>query len=272
MERNLLWLAQACYAVSGILTARRLRAGGPPGAGQRLTEAVMAVGFALHTAFLFMRGEAIGRCPVTNPLETTAFIGWSAVLFYLLIGSAYRVSFLGAFTAPVVLVMCLVALVSFADVHAPAAPGTSRSPWVDFHVAIAIVAYGAFALAAVAAGMYWWQERQLKSRRLGASFLLLPPLEQLDVITYRLLVVGLAMLTLGMLGGLVAYWLARHGTLPKMVWAWSIWLAYALVVAARPLWAVRGGRLARLTMLLFAVTLLSFWGISQIPNFHRPAP
>ena len=104
-------------------------------------------GFALHTVFLYLRGQAVGRCPLTNLFETQAFIAWAAVLFFLLIGPSYRVSFLGAFTAPLVLLICLAALILLPDAVQPQ-PAT-RSAWVEFHAAIAILASGAFALAFV---------------------------------------------------------------------------------------------------------------------------
>src|SRR5258706_10801940 len=91
-DRLFIWLALACYAIRGAMMLRRETG--------RLNYVVMLAGFALHTIFLYLRGQHVQRCPLTNSFEITIFIAWAAVLFYLLIGPAYRVSFLGAFTAP----------------------------------------------------------------------------------------------------------------------------------------------------------------------------
>jgi ABC-type transport system involved in cytochrome c biogenesis permease subunit len=222
----------------------------------------MVCGFALHTAFLYFRGQQLGRCPLTNLFEMQVFVAWAAVLFYLLIGPSYRVSFLGAFTAPLVLILCLAALLAPVDV-ARTEPLT-RSAWVEFHAAIAILACGAFALAFVTGAMYLWQERQLKTRKLRSSFLLLPSIEQLDVINWRLIVLGFVMLTIGMIGGVVSYRIVGHWTKPKIMWAVAAWLVYAVVLIARAAWSLRGRKVAAISMAAFAAVLAGYWGVSLL--------
>lgn len=259
-DRTFLWLAQVFYAASCVVTLRRLRAGGGGASLQRANYAVMATGFVCHTVFLYLRGQALGRCPLTNLFETQVFITWAAVLFFLLIGPSYRVSFLGAFTAPLVLVICLAALLLPVDVVRAAPP--SHSAWIEFHAAIAIVACGAFALAFVTGAMYLFQERQLKTRRLTSSFLLLPSIEQLDVIHFRLLIMGFAMLTVGMIGGVISYRIVGHWTTPKIVWASSVWMLYGALVLMRGLWTLRGRKVAIASMASFILMIVGFWGVS----------
>ena len=57
-------------------------------------------GFLCQTGFLYLRGQQVGRCPLTSLFEVMIFLTWSLVLFYLLIGPDYRLSLLGAFTSP----------------------------------------------------------------------------------------------------------------------------------------------------------------------------
>lgn len=261
-DRTFLWLAQAFYAVSCVLTLRRLRAGGSGATLQRLNYSTMAVGFALHTFFLYLRGQQVGRCPLTNLFETQAFIAWAAVLFFLLIGPSYRVSFLGAFTAPLVLLICLASLILPIDIVQP--QPTTRSAWVEFHAAIAILASGAFALAFATGVMYLRQERQLKRRQLSSSFLLLPSIEQLDLIHYRLLITGFVMLTAGMIGGFISYHIVGHWTKPKIIWAVSVWILYGALVLARGLWTLRGRKVAMASMASFVFMLAGFWGVSLL--------
>jgi ABC-type transport system involved in cytochrome c biogenesis permease subunit len=254
-DRVWIELAMACYAARCVLTLRR--------AGGRLNHLTMLAGFVLHTVFLYLRGQQLHRCPLTNPFEITVFIAWAAVLFYLLIGPSYRVSFLGAFTAPLALALGLIALLGLSD--APRREPLSRSPWVDFHAAIAILACGAFGLAFVTGIMYLIQERQLKTRKLGSTFLLFPPIEQLDVINERLVLLGFGMLTVGMMGGIVSYRIVGHWSTPKIVWAVGVWLLYGALIAARRLWSVRGRRSALGSVMTFALVLATFWGLSALP-------
>lgn len=258
-DRTFLWLAQIFYVFSCLLTVRRLRAGGASEALHRANFLAMLGGFLLHTGFLYLRGQMVHRCPLTNLFESQAFVTWAAVLFYLLIGSAYRVSFLGAFTAPLVLVICLMALIMPVDVLQ--AEPLKRSPWIEFHAAIAIVAFGAFALAFVTSAMYLFQERQLKTRRLTPAFLLMPSIDQLEKINFRLIVMGFCMLTAGMVGGMISYRIVGHWTTPKIVWAVAVWFIYAGLLAAQLLWAVRGRKVAVASMATFILTIVGFWGV-----------
>src|SRR3569623_2041506 len=65
----------------------------------------MAVGFALQSAFLYLRGQQHGRCPLTNLFEVFIFIGWSIMLLYFLVGAAFRLSLLGVFTSPLLAIL-----------------------------------------------------------------------------------------------------------------------------------------------------------------------
>ena len=58
--------------------------------------------FACQLGVLLVRGEMRGKCPLGDYGEILAFLAWSLVLFYLVIGPTYRISLLGLFTAPVV--------------------------------------------------------------------------------------------------------------------------------------------------------------------------
>ncbi len=261
-DRLFLWLAVAFYAGSVGLTLRRLKSAAPLEGAHRINLALMVCGFALHTAFLYLRGHEISRCPLTNLFEVQAFVAWAAVLFYLLIGMAYRVSFLGAFTAPWAMAICLAGLIVPVDVRA--AEPILRSAWIEFHAAIAIVACGAFGLATVGSVMYLRQEHQLKNKRLTPSFLLMPSIQQLDVIQWRLMVTGFVLLTVGMIGGFVSYRMGGHWTVIKIIWASVIWLAYGGWLAARGAGWMHGRKAAWAVMALFVSMLGGYWIVELI--------
>jgi ABC-type transport system involved in cytochrome c biogenesis permease subunit len=46
------------------------------------------------------------------------------------------------------------------------------------------------------------------------------------------------------------------------VWAWAVWVAYALVLAARTAGSVRGRKFAVMTITVFVVMLGTFWIIN----------
>ncbi len=243
-----------------LLTMRRLQQGIDSAALHRWNYSSMLLGFVFHTLFLYLRGEDLGRCPLTNSFEVTVFVAWAVTLVYLIVGPAYRLSFLGAFTAPLVVALQAIALLALDD-----APGgvlmKQRSPWIEFHAAIAILSYGAFALGSVCSVMYLVQERQLKTRQLNRSFLLLPSLGQLEQITLRLVILGLAMLSAGIAGGLVSYRDTGKATMSKILLAGLVWVLYAALVGGRYGLAWRGRRVAWLSVFSFAVVLIALWSL-----------
>jgi hypothetical protein len=121
------------------------------------------------------------------------FMAWSVSLIYMVVGPAYRLSLMGAFTAPLVFLIQTFALVSPFD--RPRPPKMEVNGWLEFHASMSIVAYGAFALACIAGLMYLLQERQLKRRKLRSVFHHLPPLTELYSAITRLLWLGFILYT-----------------------------------------------------------------------------
>ncbi len=261
-DRQLLGAATFCFLLSFAYTAGTL-------GDQRLYSTwwnlgVVAVGFALQTAFLWLRGAAVGRCPLTNYFEVVAFLSWAMVLFYLVVGNTYRLSPLGLFTAPLAFVLQTFALLALDDWP----PGGEHvhhagvNPWLEFHAAFSVLSFGAFALAGLAGGMYLWQERQLKSHRLKLLFFQLPPISDLSRLNARLLAFGLALLTLGLAAG---FNMGTPNTWPHLVWAIVIWVLYAFLVQARwGRWRLAPRRVASLSVAAFTVALLTLGGLSFV--------
>src|ERR1700720_1457142 len=103
MDRYLLIVSTVCFLVAVVRTIIALRAGVfQPG---RFSFLAIGLGFIFQTAFLSIRGHALGRCPLTNLFEVFIFVAWSIALIYLLVGPTYRLSLMGAFTAPLVVLL-----------------------------------------------------------------------------------------------------------------------------------------------------------------------
>ena len=114
MDRQLILLSTLCYAVAVAHTVATLRDGifRP----RRFNFVAIALGFVLQSAFLYVRGHALGRCPISNLFEVFIFLAWSIALIYLAVGPAYRLSLMGAFTAPLVLLIQGFALLAPVDI------------------------------------------------------------------------------------------------------------------------------------------------------------
>ncbi len=239
----------------------------------RITYFLLLAGFVLSTVALLQRGLSLNRCPIHNLYEAISFVIWWIVAAYLVLGLWGRLRFLGAFTSPVLLVMGTFALMPGLD-RAPGARAEAALPWTSLHGALALLSYGAFGLAAVAAIMYLTQEHNLKFNKLQALLSLLPPIQRLEVAMSGLLLSGLFLLTLGLA---VAKGIPRpegvnYLTDAKVLWSMFVWLLYVGLLAMR-WWFHRRGRPLALGLIgAFAFVLLTFWSTALLSQLHNPVP
>jgi ABC-type uncharacterized transport system permease subunit len=229
---------------------------------------LVLAGCALQTVGLYARSAAIGKCPLTNWFEVLMFITWAITLAYLAGGAVLRESVIGLFTAPLLTLLSAVAL--FAPLDAPAASGAGRSnPWLELHITVSILSYGAFALAFATGAMYLVQERQLKTHHLGAFFHRLPSIGQLDQINFRFLVAGLVLLTVGLASGFASGWTFAQNDAPKLIWSLVVWLLYAGLLLGRATNKLPERKVALISVVAFVFVMLTFWGVSSISGLHR---
>lgn len=214
---------------------------------RRFNWVAMGAGFFFQTLFLAQRSMAIRHCPLTNLFEVLVFLSWSITLFYFVIGPAYRLSLLGAFTEPLVLVIQSVALL--APLDGPHSAFLPHPAWVEWHAALCIMAYGAFAMAGVAGVMYLAQERRLKTRQIDLAFYQLPPIADLATANLRLLWVGMALLTAGLASAAA---IGKPVPPTVSIWGVTLWVGYLVLPLARR-WGSR--RLAILSAAGFVVAV-----------------
>ncbi len=220
-------------------------------------------GFLFQTVFLSLRGHALGRCPLTNLFEVLVFLSWSVTLIYVAIGPAYRLSLMGSFTAPLVLLIQGLALILPIDVaHASK---TAPNNWLEFHASMSLIAYGAFALACIAGVMYLVQDHQLKTRQFHSVFSHLPPLSDLFIAITRLLWWGFALYTLGLVSG---FFIGQPLPWPQIICAFGVWFLYAGILQGRHLRRLAPKRVAALCIVGFSAALTLLWGITFSAQVH----
>ena len=263
MDRYFLIASAVCFLVAIAHTIIELRCGifRP----MRFNFVAVGLGFIFQTAFLYMRGHALGRCPITNLFEVIIFVAWSIALFYMVVGPAYRLSLMGAFTAPLVVMLQLMALLLPIDhTHRAKMPPNS---WLEFHASISLVAYGAFALACIAGVMYLVQERQIKTHQIHSIFYHLPPLTDLFAAITRLLWWGFGLYTLGLASG---FFVGEPLPWTQIVCAVAVWVLYGLILQGRYLHWFAPKRVAALCVVGFSAALTLLWGITFTVQTHTP--
>lgn len=250
-ERWLLALATAFAAFAAVNAWRSLTSGNR----SPFTLPLLGITFVIQLMALGLRGEMRGACPLSDTGEILAFLSWSLVLFYLLVGPAYRLSLLGLFTAPVVVVLQIIALIpgmmSLQPEHIE-----STEAWRETHAALSVLSFGSLTLAAVSGIMFVILDKLLKEKKFSSGlFNNLPSVHNLVDSTKRLLLIGLVILTIGIIAGFLTPNLDfnRH-----LVVASIVWLAYAVLVSITYFRGLPPRKLAFSSVILFVTSLLAF--------------
>jgi ABC-type uncharacterized transport system permease subunit len=125
-----------------------------------------------------------------------------------------------------------------ASVHAADGGGWA----LDAHVGLMLAAFACFTVAAAMAVLYLFEERRLKRRDAGVLRLRLPPLEALDRLATRVALVGLFLLSAGIVVGLTRLDAAELDV--AMTVTVCIWAMYAATLLLRREARLQGRRLA----------------------------
>lgn len=260
-DRTWIWLAAGCYLAGVLLgTVALIR-------GRRHSSAAMyvtlAAGYAFQTFGLYLRGMAVGGCPLGNRFELVQFTAWSAATLYLAVGPAFRLSLLGYATSLLAAGLSLVSLLAGTWDAEQRSNIFGGNAWIELHAALALFSYGVFGLLAAAAAMYWLRDYGLRRKRPDGGFALLPSIRDLDQMGRRLHATGVILLAASLAVGAV-WWAREPATVngPKLAATVSVFTAYALALWLRLTDRLGGRRWAAACLALFAAALLSIAPVS----------
>jgi ABC-type uncharacterized transport system permease subunit len=142
-------------------------------------------------------------------------------------------------------------------------PAAARDPWIEFHAALSLIAYGAFALAGIAGIMFLVQDRQLKKRKGGSLLYNLPPITELAVANTRLIRLGLVILTVAFAAGFIS------GMQVNTLKFWTsavIWAAYGILVLLRQIHTLAPRKTAILSVAALAFILVTLPAIQHLSS------
>ena len=221
--------------------------------------------FALHTLFFAFRCIKTGQNPVISFHETLSFFAWAMAGIYLAFQLKTKTRVLGAFVSPVTFLLMIAASTDLGGyVSIPAA---LQGNLVPVHVILSVTGEALFALATCAGAMYLIQEGLLKNKKVSSFSKVLPSLTDLDRINHMCLMLGFALLTLGILVGSIwarSVWGSLWQWDPKQTWTLAAWFAYAVLLHQRLAMGWKGHKAALFTLLAFAVLLISLVLVSLL--------
>lgn len=263
-DRALLWLGALLYFsgfLTGLVALTRRQA---PAGLRTILNTLLVGGWGFQMAGLYVRGLAVGGCPLGNTFEIVQFVAWSAMVVYFFVGTAFRVSLLGLFTAGYAAALALVSLLVPAWDLTRGQRFFGNNPWIELHAALAVFSYGVFGLLALTAVMQLLQNWSLKHKRLNGLFWFLPSVVQLDQINFRLLGLGVLLLTFSL--GVGASWWVRvieSVDQPKLVVTVTVWFVYLVVWLLRWRAKLVSVRLAWVCLVMFIIALLSLGPVNS---------
>ena len=234
---------------------------------------MLAGGGVLHTVAMVKRGFNLEACPITNLYEATAFIMWTIVAGYLVVGVWQRFRFVGAFASPLLFLLGVFAL--FPDMDPELAPGSHEFSGAlsSLHKALLLLSFGGFGLSAVGAVMFLTQEKDLKLHKFRAILSKLPSLERLEVAMTRLVWIAFGLLTAGLVTSSAYLHQVKNVWFqpdPEMLWVIGVWIFYLVLLILQKRHAQSGRRFAWGTLGSFLFVMLTFWGVYLLSPLHQP--
>ena len=238
--------AMAAFLVRGL--TRRDIFGGIGVAG-------LAFGAALQTIALLMRWKLSGHLPLTQMHEYASVMSWMAAICLVVLVARTRRFEIGSYATPLIIAIMAIASLLPKEINRQLVPAL-QSYWLYIHVSMAALSEGAFAVSCALAIVYL-----VKARRSSTP---VEELTRLDALNHRVISLAYPLFTLGALfaGAIWAYkaWGTFWSWDPKEVGSLIIWLFYTGYLHARYQRGWRGKRAAVLSIIGFAMVILSFIG------------
>ena len=219
---------------------------------------VFLAAFAAHTLYIIARGIAAKRLPLSNQFEFATAFAWGVALMLLILRTKMKAEWLSVIALPMTFF-----LLSFAALQPRELTDLMpalRSGWFGFHIGSAVISYSSFVVAGCIGLRYILLAR--KGREEDGF-----KLKQMDWLSYRLVALGVLMLTVTILTGAIwaeQAWSAFWTWDPKEVWALITWIIYVVYLHLRLRSKKQGLSMAWYVMIAVPVVLFTFAGVNTL--------
>ncbi len=237
---------------------------------ERTAPLLLRITVSFHALFLGLWTVTYHHFPIASVFEANSVLAFSVATLYLLIETRIGVRTTGFFIIGIVVAF---QLVSSAAVEPPSTfSGLLWEPAFMVHVFTALLGYSGLAVSAVYGLLYLMLFYDIKKHRFGLIYKQLPSLEIMASFTYRSASLGLAFLTVAMVGGF-ALLMRVYGTYwswdPKLMTTCIAWLIYSLGLGASRIWGWSPKRVAFTSIAGFTVILFSLVIVNLVlTRFH----
>lgn len=198
-----------------------------------------SLNFSAHSMFVLISGILVG--------------------IYLLCSLAMPIRRLGVIVFPLALFGIILSLLWTKE----SVTSLTMSKSLIAHILTSVTAYALLTIATVQGLLYVYQERQIKNRANPAMLMVLPPLQTMEKLLFRLITAGFICLSLTLFSGALfsqyifghAFILKHHTILPFIGW-----LMFVVVLFKRMKYGIRGSRAVALTVIGLVLIQLGYFG------------
>ena len=222
------------------------------------------LGFALLTLFIILWWSRQGHFPMTHWTDSTAFFAWAITLIYLIVVRMTHLRAIGSFVMPLAFITILISY-SFSRNTSPL-PENLKTYWLVPHVTLILLAYAAFITAFGFGLLYLMAEKRIRQKTSALFHNLLPSLGASDELGHRCAILGVILLTIGVIVG--ALWTQY---INELTWRWLdakvfftvvTWVIYVVQISIRQLWGWRGRKAAYSEIIGFVAVLCTYIGVN----------
>ncbi len=132
---------------------------------------------------------------------------------------------------------------------------------LGLHIFLSLLAYSMLTLAAMQALLLALQNRQLHNHHPGGLIRTLPPLQDMESLLFKLLLLGVILLTLGLVSGFIYLdGLFGKRVAHKTILSIIAWLTFSTLLFGHWRYGWRGKKAIRWTLAGFIALMLAFFG------------
>ncbi len=259
----LLYLSGAITFVLGLIYTRKKV--------QNVSVWLTMCGFILHTADLGLK-YALGLGEVlTQSQFYVSLMAWTLLLIFFLLWWRLKLNFLSLIAAPLALVTFTWSL-AISPATLPI-PGILQGLWFGLHIGSLFVSIALLAMAFGAGLAYLHLDSKIKTKsRMGNVTRELPSLTTFDRVNHWAVLAGFPLFTIGTFSGFIwaAFtWKTIFTWDPKEVFTIGVWLIFAWLFHKRATGGWKGRKPAKLAIVIFILSLISFVGINFFTETHH---
>lgn len=245
--------AIALYLTVAVQTSEIARASSSSYALKPITALLALLALAAHALTLYPMVVTAAGINL-GIFSAASLVAWLIAAIAIVTTMRRPVASLSVVILPVAALVVGISLV-FSHKHV-VQPGSAG---IALHIALSLIAYSLFAIAALQAGYIVFAAHRLKSHAPVMRFL--PPLPTMEQLLFQLTGVAFVLLSSGLVVGSFYIEDVRGQHLAhKIVFSVLAWLVFAVLLTGRHYWHWRGRRAAKYVIAGFVLLALGFFG------------